>query len=109
MCEKCDQLKKEFAEKVKTQRFCHCGTVEDAITTADDLFIEAAASDCPTWAYQVATAFQAIALKHLMSLGVTNAEIVQIDGLVGEGAIWLSKDTEVALDAAQMRRAAPHH
>lgn len=109
MCEKCDQLKKEFAQKVKTQRFCGCGTVEDAIATADELFIEATASDCPTWAYQVATAFQAIALKHFMVMGIPNSEIIQIDAALGEAAIWLSKDTEVAFAAAKTKRDVLHH
>lgn len=82
-----DELIQELMEAltdgaITEDQLCHCGTYEEAYSTALKMVENMIENDCPTWAMQVCTAF-GIILNYLTSA----AQLEQPGGVVGQCAV----------------------
>lgn len=48
-----------------TNRLCHCGTCDEAWTTALRTYKQIRENQCPTWAFQVASALIILSVREL--------------------------------------------
>jgi len=51
----------------KDMKLCHCGSCEDALKTAEKLFVEMVAHNCPSWALQVSTMLRSMCVDTVKS------------------------------------------
>lgn len=82
----------EFEEK---PGICHCGSVHEAITAGENMFIQLAGTDCPVWAMQVAFITLQIAMRQLTrGTGLAPTDLVETQVFLGKGFVALGRPHE---------------
>lgn len=63
---------------------CNCGTVEETVRAAEKLYAVIAATDCPVWAFQVATALRTISIEMLLDGDTKRRAMAEVANIISD-------------------------